>query len=208
MAPVAGIIRVPNVMEVNPNVPAKTVAEFISYAKANAGKVNMASAGVGTSTHLSGALFMMMTGTELVHVPYRGAAPAIADLLGGQVQVLFDNLPSSIGHIEGGRLRALAVTTAKRSAALPDVPTVAETVPGFEASVFYGLAVPKGTPRPIVDKLNKAINAALADPAMKAKLAELGGAPIAGTPEDFGKIIADETAKWAKVVTATGATAE
>ena len=207
MAPVAGFIRVPNVMEVNPNVRAKTVAEFISYAKANAGKVNMASAGVGTSTHLSGALFMMMTGTELVHVPYRGAAPALADLLGGQVQVLFDNLPSSIGHIKG-RLRALAVTTAKRSEALPDVPTVAETVPGFEASVFYGLAVPKGTPRPIIDKLNKAINAALADPAMKAKLAELGGAPIAGTPEDFGKIIADETAKWAKVVTATGATAE
>jgi tripartite-type tricarboxylate transporter receptor subunit TctC len=208
MAPVAGFIRVPNVMEVNPNVPAKTVAEFISYAKANAGKVDMASAGVGTSTHLSGALFMMMTGTELVHVPYRGAAPALADLLGGQVQVLFDNLPSSIGHIKGGRLRALAVTTAKRSVALPDVPTVAETVPGFEASVFYGLAVPNGTPRPIIDKLNKAINAALADPAMQAKLAELGGASIAGTPEDFGKIIADETAKWAKVVTATGATAE
>jgi tripartite-type tricarboxylate transporter receptor subunit TctC len=208
MAPVAGFIRVPNVMEVNPNVPAKTVAEFISYAKANAGKVDMASAGVGTSTHLSGALFMMMTGTELVHVPYRGAAPAIADLLGGQVQVLFDNLPSSIGHIKGGRLRALAVTTAKRSAVLPDVPTVAETVPGFEASVFYGLAVPKDTPRPIIDKLNNAINAALADPAMQAKLAELGGAPISGTPEDFGKIIADETAKWAKVVTATGATAE
>src|SRR5580700_5408276 len=154
MTPVAGIIRVPNVMEVNPNVPAKTVAEFISYAKANPGKVNMASAGVGTSTHLSGALFIMMTGTELVHVPYRGAAPAIADLLGGQVQVLFDNLPSSIGHIKGGRLRALAVTTAKRSATLPDVPTVAETVPGFEASVFYGLAVPKGTPRAIIDKLN------------------------------------------------------
>jgi tripartite-type tricarboxylate transporter receptor subunit TctC len=208
MAPVAGFIRVPNVMEVNPNVPAKTVAEFISYAKANPGKVDMASAGVGTSTHLSGALFMMMTGTELVHVPYRGAAPAIADLLGGQVQVLFDNLPSSIGHIKGGRLRALAVTTAKRSATLPDVPTVAETVPGFEASVFYGLAVPKGTPRAIIDKLNTAVNAALADPAMQAKLAELGGASIAGTPEDFGKIIADETAKWAKVVTATGATAE
>jgi tripartite-type tricarboxylate transporter receptor subunit TctC len=208
MAPVAGFIRVPNVMEVNPNVPAKTVAEFISYAKANPGKVNMASAGVGTSTHLSGALFMMMTGTELVHVPYRGAAPALADLLGGQVQVLFDNLPSSIGHIKGGRLRPLAVTTAKRSDVLPDVPTVAETVPGFEASVFYGMGAPKGTPRPIIDKLNKAINAALADPAMKAKLAELGGAPIAGTPEDFGKIVADETAKWAKVVTATGATAE
>jgi tripartite-type tricarboxylate transporter receptor subunit TctC len=208
MAPVAGIIRVPNVMEVNPSVPAKTVAEFISYAKANPGKVNMASAGVGTSTHLSGALFMMMTGTELVHVPYRGAAPALADLLGGQVQVLFDNLPSSIGHIKGGRLRPLAVTTAKRSDALPDVPTVAETVPGFEASVFYGMGVPKGTPRAVIDKLNKAVNAALADPAMQAKLAELGGASIAGTPEDFGKMIADETAKWAKVVTATGATAE
>jgi tripartite-type tricarboxylate transporter receptor subunit TctC len=208
MAPVAGFIRVPHVMEVNPDLPVKTVAEFISYAKANPGKVNLASAGVGTSTHLSGALFMMMTGTELVHVPYRGAAPALADLLGGQVQVLFDNLPSSIGHIKGGRLRPLAVTTAKRSDTLPDVPTVAETVPGFEASVFYGLAVPKGTPRPIIDKLNKAINAALADPAMLAKLAELGGAPIAGMPEDFGKIIADETAKWAKVVTATGATAE
>jgi tripartite-type tricarboxylate transporter receptor subunit TctC len=208
MAPVAGLIRVPNVMEVNPNVPVKTVAEFISYAKANPGKVNMASAGVGTSTHLSGALFMMMTGTEFVHVPYRGAAPALADLLGGQVQVLFDNLPSSIGHIKGGRLRPLAVTTAKRSDVLPDVPTVAETVSGFEASVFYGMAVPKGTPRAIVDKLNKAVNAALADPAMQAKLADLGGAPISGTPEDFGKIIADETAKWAKVVTATGATAE
>jgi tripartite-type tricarboxylate transporter receptor subunit TctC len=208
MAPVAGFIRVPNVMEINPDVPAKTVAEFISYAKANAGKVNMASAGVGTSTHLSGALFMMMTGIEMTHVPYRGAAPAIADLLGGQDQVLFDNLPSSIGHIKGGRLRALAVTTAQRSEALPDVPTVAETVPGFEASVFYGLEVPKGTPRPIIDKLNKAINAALADPALRAKLAELGGAPLPGTPEDFGKLVADETAKWAKVVKATGATAE
>ena len=208
MAPVAGIIRVPNVMEVNPNVPAKTVAEFIGYAKANPGKVNMASAGVGTSTHLSGALFMMMTGTELVHVPYRGAAPALADLLGGQVRVLFDNLPSSIGHIKGGRLRPLAVTTATRAAALPDVPTVADTVPGFEASVFYGMSVAKGTPRPIIDKLNAAVNAALADPAMRAKLAELGGAPIRGTPEAFGKVVADETAKWAKVVTATGATAE
>src|SRR6202051_340356 len=157
MAPVAGFIRVPNVMEVNPDVPAKTVAEFISYAKANPGKVNMASAGVGTSTHLSGALFMMMTGTELVHVPYRGAAPALADLLGGQVQVLFDNLPSSIGHIKGGRLRPLAVTTAEASEALPEVPTVAETVPGFEASVFYGLAVPNSTRRPLIDNRSKGI---------------------------------------------------
>ncbi len=208
MAPVAGFIRVPNVMEVNPNVPAHNVAEFISYAKANPGKVNMASAGVGTSTHLSGALFMMMTGTELVHVPYRGAGPALTDMLGGQVQVFFDNLPSSISHIRAGRLRALAVTTATRAKALPDVPTVAETVPGYEASAFFGMAVPRGTPRPIIDKLNKEVNAALADPGVQAKLAELGGSNIGGTPEDFGKILFDETEKWAKVVKATGATAE
>jgi tripartite-type tricarboxylate transporter receptor subunit TctC len=208
MAPVGGFIRVPNVMEVNPAVPAKTVAEFISYAKANPGKVNMASSGVGTSVHLSGALFMMMTGVQLVHVPYRGAAPALTDMLGGQVQVMFDNLPSSIGHIQGGRLRALAVTTATRAKALPDVPTVAETVPGYEASAFFGMAVPKGTPREIIDKLNRTINQALADPAMQAKLAELGGTNISGTPEDFGKIVVEETDKWAKVVKATGATAE
>jgi tripartite-type tricarboxylate transporter receptor subunit TctC len=208
MAPVAGFIRVPNVMEVNPAVPAKTVAEFISYAKANPGKVNMASSGVGTSVHLSGALFIMMTGVELVHVPYRGAAPALTDMLGGQVQVMFDNLPSSIAHIQAGRLRALAVTTATRAKALPDVPTVAETVPGYEASAFFGMAVPKGTPRDIVDKLNRTINQALADPAMQAKLAELGGTNISGTPEDFGKIVVEETDKWAKVVKATGATAE
>jgi tripartite-type tricarboxylate transporter receptor subunit TctC len=208
MAPVAGFMRVPNVMEVNPNVPTHTVAEFIAYAKANPGKIDMASAGVGTSTHLSGSLFMMMTGTDLVHVPYRGAAPALTDLLGGQVQIFFDNLPSSIAHIKGGRLRALAVTTAKRSDALPDVPTIAETVPGYEASVFYGMAVPRQTPRPIIDKLNALVNAALADPAMRAKLAELGGTVMPGTPEDFGKVIAAETEKWAKVVKATGATAE
>lgn len=208
MAPVAGFIRVPNVMEVNPNVPAHTVAEFISYAKANPGKVNMASAGVGTSTHLSGALFMLMTGTDLVHVPYRGAAPALTDMLGGQVQVFFDNLPSSIGYIRGGRLRALGVTTATRAKALPDVPTVAETVPGYEASAWFGVAVPRGTPRPIIEKLNKLVNAALDDPAVQEKLAALGGTNIPGTPEDFGKIIADETAKWSKVVKATGATAE
>lgn len=208
MAPVAGFIRVPNVMEVNPAVPAKTVAEFIAYAKANPGKINMASSGVGTSVHLSGALFMLMTGVELQHVPYRGAAPALTDLLGGQVQVMFDNLPSSIAHIQAGRLRALAVTTAARAKALPDVPTVAETVPGYEASAFFGMAVPKGTPREIVDKLNRTINQALADPATQAKLAELGGTNIAGTPEDFGKIIVEETDKWAKVVKATGATAE
>ena len=208
MAPVAGFIRVPNVMEVNPSVPAHTVKEFIDYAKANPGKVNMASSGIGTSVHLSGALFMLMTGVELVHVPYRGASPALTDLLGGQVQVMFDNLPSSIGHIQGGRLRALAVTTAVRDKALPDVPTVAETVPGYEASAWFGVAVPKGTPRAIIDKLNKTVNAALADPDVQAKLAQLGGTLIAGTPEDFGKIIADETEKWSKVVKATGATAE
>jgi len=208
MAPVAGFIRVPNVMEVNPNVPAKTVAEFISYAKANPGKVNMASSGVGTSVHLSGELFQMMTGVKLTHVPYRGAAPAITDMLGGQVQVMFDNLPSSIGHIQGGRLRALAVTTAVRAKLLPDVPTIAETVPGYEASAWFGMAVPKGTPRPIIDKLNKTINEALADPAMQAKLADLCGTNIPGTPEAFGKIVSEETDKWAKVVKATGATAE
>jgi tripartite-type tricarboxylate transporter receptor subunit TctC len=208
LAPVAGFIRVPNVMEINPSVPAKTVQEFIDYAKANPGKVNMASSGIGTSVHLSGALFMMMTGINMVHVPYRGASPALTDLLGGQVQVMFDNLPSSIGHIQGGRLRALAVTTATRSKALPDVPTVAETVPGYEASAWFGVAVPKGTPRPIIEKLNKTVNEALADRALQAKLAELGGTLIAGTPEDFGKIIADETDKWSKVVKATGATAE
>jgi tripartite-type tricarboxylate transporter receptor subunit TctC len=208
MAPVAGFIRVPNVMEVNPSVPAHTVKEFIDYAKANPGKINMASSGVGTSVHLSGALFMMMTGTDLVHVPYRGAAPALTDMLGGQVQVMFDNLPSSIAHIQAGRLRALAVTTATRAKALPDVPTVAETVPGYEASAFFGMAVPKGTPRAVIDKLNKTINEALADPGVQAKLAELGGTNIAGTPEDFGKIVADETDKWANVVKATGATAD
>ncbi len=208
MTPVAGFIRVPNVMEVNPNVPARTVKEFIDYAKANPGKVNLASSGIGTSVHLSGALFMMMSGVELVHVPYRGASPALTDMLANQVQVMFDNLPSSIGHIQGGRLRALAVTTSAPSKALPGVPTVAETVPGYEASAWFGMAVPKGTPRPIIEKLNREINQALADPGMQAKFADLGGILIAGSPEDFGKVIADETAKWAKVVQATGATAE
>jgi tripartite-type tricarboxylate transporter receptor subunit TctC len=208
MAPVAGIVRTPNIMEVNPNVPAKTVAEFISYAKANPGKVNMASSGIGTSVHLSGALFMLMTGVELVHVPYRGASPALTDMMGGQVQVMFDNLPSSIGYVRDGRLRALAVTTATRDKSLPDVPAIGETVKGYEASAFFGITAPKGTPRAVIDKLNKTVNEALADPAMQAKLAELGGTLIPGTPEDFGKMIADETAKWAPVVKATGATAE
>jgi len=208
MAPVAGIMRVPNVMEVNPAVPADTVKQFIDYAKANPGKIDMASAGIGTSTHMSGALFMLMTGVKLVHVPYRGGAPALADLLGDQVQVYFDNLPSSIAHIKAGRLRALAVTTAQRAAVLPDVPTIAETVPGYEASVFYGMAVPARTPRDVVEKLNRAVNDALADPDIQAKLAALGGTLTPGTPEDFGNLVAEETDKWAKVVKATGATAE
>jgi tripartite-type tricarboxylate transporter receptor subunit TctC len=200
--PVAGFIRVPNVMEVHPSVPANTVAEFIAYVKANPDKVNIASSGNGTSIHLSGELFKMMTGTNMTHVPYKGSAPMLTDLLGGQVQVTFDNLPSSINHIKAGKLRALAVTTAKRSEELPDVPTVAETVPGFEASAFFGFGVPKGTPKEIVDVLNKEINLALKDPGILAKLKELGGTPIPGSPADFGKVVADETAKWEKVVRA------
>jgi tripartite-type tricarboxylate transporter receptor subunit TctC len=200
--PVAGFIRVPNVMEVHPSVPANTVAEFIAYVKANPDKVNIASSGNGTSIHLSGELFKMMTGTNMTHVPYKGSAPMLTDLLGGQVQVTFDNLPSSINHIKAGKLRALAVTTAKRSEELPDVPTVAETVPGFEASAFFGFGVPKGTPKEIVDLLNKEINLALKDPGILAKLKELGGTPIPGSPPDFGKLVADETAKWEKVVRA------
>ena len=208
IAPVAGIIRVPNVMEVNPGVPAATVAEFIAYAKANPGKVNMASSGNGTSVHVSGELFKMMTGTNMLHVPYRGAAPALTDLLGGQVQVIFDNLPSSIEHIRAGKLRALGVTTAARSPALPDVPAVGETVPGYEASAWFGIGAPRGTPPEIVDKLNAAVNAGLADPKLRARLADLGGAPLAGSPADFGRLIAEETEKWAKVVKFSGARAE
>jgi tripartite-type tricarboxylate transporter receptor subunit TctC len=198
--PVAGVIRVPNVMEVHPSVPAKTVAEFIAYVKANPDKVNVASSGNGTSIHLSGELFKMMTGLKMTHVPYKGSAPMLTDLLGGQVQVTFDNLPSSIGHIKAGKLRALAVTTAKRSDELPDVPTVAETIPGYEASAFFGFGVPHGTPKEIVDRLNAEINLALKDPAILAKLKDLGGTPIPGSPADFGKLVAGETAKWEKVV--------
>lgn len=198
--PVAGFIRVPNVMEVHPSVPAKTVAEFIAYVKANPDKVNVASSGNGTSIHLSGELFKMMTGTKMTHVPYKGSAPMLTDLLGGQVQVTFDNLPSSIGHIKAGKLRALAVTTAKRSEELPDVPTVGETVSGYEASAFFGFGVPHGTPKEIVDLLNKEINLALKDPTLLGKLKDLGGTPIPGSAADFGKLVADETAKWEKVV--------
>ena len=201
IAPVAGLIRVPNVMTVNPDVPAKTVAEFIAYAKANPGKINWATSGNGTSVHLSGELFKSMAGIELTHVPYRGSAPALTDMLAGTVQVIFDNMPSVLPHIQGGKLRALAVTTAKRSDALPDVPTVADTVPGYEASAWFGMGVPKGTPPEVIAILNKAVNEALADPKMKARLADLGGIQqIGGTPEDFGKIIAAETDKWAKVI--------
>jgi tripartite-type tricarboxylate transporter receptor subunit TctC len=204
IAPVGGFVRVPNVMAVNPDVPAKNVAEFIAYAKANPGKLNMASSGLGTSVHLSGELFMAMTGIKMVHVPYRGAGPALTDLIAGQVNVLFDNLPSSVEHIRAGKLRALGVTTEKRNPALPDVPTVGETVPGYEASAWFGMAAPKDTPRPIIDKLNAAINEAMRDPEMLKKLADLGGTSIAGTPEDFGKVIADETEKWRKVVEFAG----
>ena len=205
IAPVAGIVRTPNVMEVTNSLPVKTVKEFIDYCKANPGKINMASSGNGTSVHLSGELFKFMTGCDMVHVPYKGAGPALVDLIGGQVHVLFDNLPSSIGHIRGGRLRALGVTSEGREPSLPGVPTVGETVPGYEATAWFGIGMPKGTPREIINKVNAEINRALADPKMRERLAELGGKPIAGTPEDFGRVIAAETAKWEKVVTASGA---
>jgi tripartite-type tricarboxylate transporter receptor subunit TctC len=185
--------------------PAKTVAEFIAYAKANPGKVNMASSGNGTSIHLSGELFKAMTGVEMQHVPYRGSAPAVTDMIGGRVQVMFDNMPSCIGHIKAGTLRALAVTTAQRSAELPDVPTVGDTVKGYEASAWFGMGAPKNTPKPVIDKLNKEINAILAEPDIKKRLAELGGVTLIGTPDDFGKIIASETDKWEKVVKFAGA---
>ena len=208
ITPVAGIMRVPNVMEVNPEVPAKTVAEFIAYAKANPGKINWATSGNGTSVHLSGELFKMMTGVDLTHIPYKGSAPALTDMIAGTVQVIFDNMPPSLPHIRAGKLRALAVTTNVRSDALPDVPTVAETVPGYEASAFYGMGVPKGTPPEIIDKLNKEVNAGLADPKIKARLAELGGMLIPGTPAEFGKLVADETDKWAKVINTGGVALE
>jgi tripartite-type tricarboxylate transporter receptor subunit TctC len=205
---VGGFIRVPNVMEVNPSVPAKTVAEFIAHAKANPGKINWATSGNGTSVHLSGELFKMMTGVDLTHVPYRGSAPALTDMLSGQVHVMFDNMPPSLPHIQAGKLRALAVTTAQRSAALPDVPTVAETVPGYEASAFFGMAVPKNTPSAIVEQLNRGVNAALKDPKIQARLAELGGIQIGGSPEDFEKLVTAETEKWAKVITVGKVTLE
>jgi len=208
IAPVAGLIRVPNVMEVNPSVPAKTVPEFIAYAKANPGKINMASSGTGTSVHMSGELFKMMTSLAMQHVPYRGSAPMLTDMLAGQVQVTFDNMPSSIEHIRAGRMRALAVTTAMRSEALPDVPLVADFVPGYEASAWFGLGAPKGTPPEIIELLNKEVNAAVADANVRARLVDMGGMMINGTPAEFGKIVVEETEKWAKVVKFSGAKAE
>jgi tripartite-type tricarboxylate transporter receptor subunit TctC len=204
IAPVAGFARVPNVMVVPPDFPARTVPEFIAYAKANPGKINMASSGNGTSIHLSGELFKAMTGVDMVHVPYRGSAPAVTDLLSGRVQVMFDNMPSSISHIRAGTLRVLAVTTADRSPELPDVPTVGETVKGYEASAWFGMGAPKNTPPEIIAKLNGEINAILDEPAIKARIAELGGVSIAGSPADFGNIIASETDKWQKVVKFAG----
>jgi tripartite-type tricarboxylate transporter receptor subunit TctC len=208
IAPVAGIIVVPNVMVVNPSVPAATVPEFIAYAKSKPGKTTMASAGTGTPSHVTGELFKMMAGVNLVHVPYRGGGPALTDLLSGQVQVMFATMPSSIEYIRAGKLRALAVATATRSEALPDVPTVGEFVPGYEASSWSGLGAPRATPAEIVDKLNKEVNAALDDPKMKARLADLGGVALPGSPADFGKLIADETEKWAKVIKFAGIKAE
>jgi tripartite-type tricarboxylate transporter receptor subunit TctC len=204
IAPVAGVFRGPFAMVVNPSVPAKSVPEFIAYAKANPRKLNMASAGNGTASHVAGELFKMMAGVDLVHVPYRGGGPAVNDLLGGQVQVMFPTTVASIGHIRSGRLRALAVTAAMRSDALPDIPTVGEFVPGYEASTWYGVCAPKGTPAEIVEKLNKEVNAGLADPKIKARLLDLGGDVHALSPADFGKHIAEETEKWAKVVKFAG----
>jgi tripartite-type tricarboxylate transporter receptor subunit TctC len=208
IAPVAGIIVVPLIIVVNPAVPAKTIPEFIAYAKANPGKINMASGGVGSTPHVAGELFKMMAGVNLVHVPYRGGGPAVTDLLGGQVQVMFAPTPPSIEHIRSGKLRALAVTTATRSDALPDIPTVGEFVPGYEASNWYGVGIPKNTPADIVDKLNKEINAGLADPKIKARLAVLGVTPLVVSPADFGRLIAEETEKWAKVIKSVGIKAD
>src|ERR1041385_7613397 len=208
VAPVAGITRVPNVMEVNPSVPAKTVAEFIAYATANPGKVNMASSGNGTSVHLSGEMFMAMSGVKMTHVPYKGSAPALIDMLSGQCQVMFDNLPSSIEHLKAGKLRPLAVTTDVRSPSLPDVPTVADTVNDYEASAGFGIGAPKGTPPEIIARLNKAMNDSLNDPKLVARLADLGGVPMKVSPEEFGKVIVSETEKGKKVVEFSGASVE
>jgi tripartite-type tricarboxylate transporter receptor subunit TctC len=208
IAPVASISREPSVMEVNPSVPAKTVPEFIAYAKAHPGKINMASSGTGNAGHVAGELFKMLAGVDLVHVPYRGGAPALTDLLAGRTQVMFGNTTTSMAQIRAGKLRPLAVTTAKRLEAFPDLPTVGDFVPGYEASSVYGLGAPKNTPSEIIDRLNKEINAALLDPAIRAHLADLGGSPLALSPAEFGKLLADETEKWARVVKFSGAKAQ
>ena len=205
MAPVAGLIRFPNVVVVNPSVPVKTIPELIAYAKANPGKLNMASSGNGSTIHVSGELFKMLTGIKMVHVPYRGGAPALTDLISGQVHVMFDNLPTSIEYIRAGKLRGLAVTSTERSHLLPDVPTVSDYVPGYEASAWYGLGVPTGTPPDVIERLNEATNAVLADPKTLARFADLGATLLAGSAADFGKLVADETEKWAKVVKFSGA---
>jgi tripartite-type tricarboxylate transporter receptor subunit TctC len=202
VAPVATMYYVPNVMAVHPSFPAKTILEFIAYSKSNPGKVNMGSGATGAAMHMSGELFKIMAGIDMVQVPYRGAGPALTDLLAGQVQVSFPTMPASIEHVRTGKLRALAVTTAKRSEALPDIPPVGEFLPGYEASNWYGIGIAKNTPAEIIDKLNKEINAGLADPKMKARLADFGGTPLVGSPADFGKLVADETEKWGKVVRA------
>jgi tripartite-type tricarboxylate transporter receptor subunit TctC len=208
MAPVAGLIRFPNVIVVNPLVPVANVPELIAYAKANPGKLNMASSGNGSTVHVSGELFKMMTGINMVHVPYRGGAPAVTDLMSGQVQVMFENVPSALPFIRAGKLRPLAVTTAARSEVLPELPTVADFVPGYEASAWYGIAAPRGTPDEIVNRLNREINAILADPKAKARFADLGASLLPGSPADFGKLVADETEKWGKVVKFSGAKAD
>ena len=208
IAPVAGLVRTPNVMVVTNTLPVKTVAEFIAYCKANPSKVNMASSGSGTSTHLSGELFKVMTGCSMTHIPYKGAGPVLTDLIAGQVQVFFDNLPSSAAHIKGGTIRALAVTSTGREPSFPALPTVSDTVPGYEATAWFGIGMPNGAPREAIDKVNAEVNRALADPKMRERLAGLGGATIAGTPADFGKMMADETEKWAKVVAASGASVD
>jgi tripartite-type tricarboxylate transporter receptor subunit TctC len=200
IAPVAAISREPNVMVVNPSVPAKTVPEFIAYAKANPGKINYATAGIGSSQHMSGEMFKMMAGIDMVHVPHRGSAPALQSLLAGEVQVMFASMPSSLEFIRAGKLRALAVTTAARSAELPDLPPIGDFLPGYEASVFYGIGAPKDTPPEVVERLNKEINAGLTDPKLGARLTDLGGAILPGSPAEFGKLIASETEKWAKVI--------
>jgi len=204
IAPVGGIFRVPQVMEVNPSIPAKTVPEFIAFGKANPGKVNMASAGIGSVHHVAGELFKFMTGVDMIHVPYRGTTPALTDLLAGQAQVMFDVTPSSTPHIKAGRLRALAVTTATRADVLPEVPVMGDFVPGYEASAWLGFGAPKDTPAAIIDVLNSEVNAGLADPMIKARFADLGATVLPGSPAEFGKLIADDTEKWGKVIKFAG----